>query len=74
MTHAMINRQITLDLIKEASRAAASGAPTRVSGSRRRFQRRPVAIVSTDRTAPVVPLPPWTYSAYGRPTVASKIG
>ncbi len=27
-------------------------------------------MVSTPRTAPVVSLPPWTYSAYGRPTVA----
>jgi len=47
-------------------------SPTRVSGSRRRRQRRPVAIDSTARTAPVVSLPPCTYEAYGRPTVASS--
>lgn len=57
-----------------ASRSAGFRSPTKVSGSRKRRHRKPVAIDSTARTAPVVSLPPCTYKAYGLPTVASKIG
>lgn len=59
---------------QHASRSFAPSAPVTVTGSRRRFHFRPVTIVSTLRTAPTVSEPPWTYRAYGHPTVASKIG
>ncbi len=42
--------------------------------SRRRFHFKPDVMVFTARIAPVVSLPPWTYSAFGLPTIVSKIG
>ena len=56
------------------SRSAADGGPRTDSGGRARRQPRPVVIDSTARTAPVVSEPPCTYSAYGRPLVASRQG
>jgi len=45
---------------QQASRSSTSAVPIAVTGSRRRFHFRPVAIVSTPQIAPVASELPWT--------------
>src|SRR3712207_7322760 len=57
---------------QHASRSWRDGSPTTHTGAAAWRHRSPVTIFSTERTAPSVSLLPWTKSAYGRPTPASR--
>ncbi|WP_161500598.1 hypothetical protein [Embleya scabrispora] len=60
----------TAPISVHAARDSRVGGPATSTGGRIRRHRRPVAAASTERTAPVVSLPPWTYRPYGRRVVS----